>query len=149
MDTERIEKAAALFAAGFNCAQAVLAPFAAELDEEVALRLATGFGGGFARHGEVCGAVCGAVLAIGLKHGRGTLADMEARERAYQMAGAFMEAFRKKHGGVRCRDLIGYDLSNPEEYEAARKEDVFRRICPEFVRSAAGILQDLLLARCS
>lgn len=56
----RKEEAVQLFEGGFNCSQAVFSVFSNELsiDKEIALKIATGFGGG-ARNGELCGAVSG------------------------------------------------------------------------------------------
>ena len=66
----KVEKSANYFKNGFNCAQAVLAAFAEGfgLSEEMALKVATQFGGG-ARKGEMCGAVSGALMVLGLKFG--------------------------------------------------------------------------------
>ena len=67
----RAEKAAALFADGCNCSQAVFAAFADEfgLDEALAKRLACGLGGGVGRMREVCGAVSAAAMVLGMRSG--------------------------------------------------------------------------------
>jgi len=54
--------------AGFNCCQAILSTYGSELglDESLAKRIASGFGGGMARMGETCGPVTGAFMVIGL-----------------------------------------------------------------------------------
>ena len=54
------------FKQGYNCAQAVTLAFAHELkiDREYALKLVSGFGGGFGRMREVCGAVSGMVFVL-------------------------------------------------------------------------------------
>ena len=51
----------------YNCAQAVVVPFAeaAGIPEETAMRFASGFGGGM-RRASVCGAVTGGLMALGL-----------------------------------------------------------------------------------
>ena len=55
-----VNKAEKYFCSNFNCSQAVFTTFATELgmDEELALKISTQFGGG-ARKGEMCGAVSG------------------------------------------------------------------------------------------
>ena len=60
------EKALALHAQGFNCAQCVLSALGdyTGMDEKTALAISAGFGGGV-RCGEICGAVSGAVMALG------------------------------------------------------------------------------------
>jgi C_GCAxxG_C_C family probable redox protein len=64
------EKALSYFSNNFNCSQAVFTTFATEMgiDESLALKLATEFGGG-ARCGQMCGAVSGALMVLGLKYG--------------------------------------------------------------------------------
>lgn len=51
----------------YNCAQSVLIPFSEEagLDEEIAYRMASGFGSGM-KCGSVCGAITGGVMVLGL-----------------------------------------------------------------------------------
>ena len=67
---ERVEAARRLFQEGFNCAQAVVGAFypPEKREGQLALKLASGFGGGM-RRGEVCGAVSGAVMVLGMREG--------------------------------------------------------------------------------
>jgi C_GCAxxG_C_C family probable redox protein len=76
----RTEIATARFLSGYNCAQAVLDAFRDEtgLDEDLALKIATGLGAGMGRKQEVCGAVTGGILVLGLRHGRGRADDRSA-----------------------------------------------------------------------
>jgi C_GCAxxG_C_C family probable redox protein len=139
------ETAVGIFSRKFNCAQAVFASFGPQLglDEQTCLKLASPFGGGVARRGEICGAVTGGLLALALARG----ADDPARkEEVYQMAGEFLRRFESKHGKLCCRDLIGYDITTPAGHQVAVDNKVFVTICPELVRDAAGIVQDMLAA---
>ena len=60
------ELAESLFKTGLNCAQAVAAAFADEMnmDTELVKRLTIGFGGGIGRMREVCGTVSGMTFVI-------------------------------------------------------------------------------------
>jgi len=131
------------FDRNFNCAQSVLAAFAARfgLDEAVALKVAEPFGGGLARRGETCGAVTGALMALGLA--RGTVTP-ESKEQVYHLAQEFMRRFEDQRGSILCRDLLGYDLSQPDGLEKARLSGATRTVCPNVVREAAELLQDML-----
>jgi C_GCAxxG_C_C family probable redox protein len=137
------ETAATYFERKFNCAQSVLAAFAPGLgmDEQTALRLASPLGGGLARRGEVCGAVSGALLALGLARGSDTPAG---KEQTYRLAQDFLVRFEQRHGSLTCRELLGYDIRDPQERERASQAGVFTRLCPLFVSGAAGILQSML-----
>jgi C_GCAxxG_C_C family probable redox protein len=114
------------------------------LDRERALKVAGAFGGGMARMGEQCGAVTGAFMAIGLKYGKAKAGDEGARERTYELAREFVTRFRCRHASILCRELLGYDLGNPEEREAAHQKGLFDTLCPQLVRDATEILEQLL-----
>lgn len=131
------------FGQGFNCAQAVLAAFAESLglEETTALKLASPFGGGMARRGEVCGAVTGALMALGLT---GRAGAPEEKERAYALAQTFLRRFEERRGALRCRDLLGYDIGLPDERQAARDQGLFENVCPALVREAAEIVNSML-----
>ena len=106
-----------------------------------ALKLASPFGGGVARRGELCGAVTGALLALGLARG----ADKPAgKEEIYRLSQEFMRLFEEKHSSLLCRDLIDCDISTPAGYQSAAEKRVFTTICPGLVRDAAEIVQTLL-----
>jgi C_GCAxxG_C_C family probable redox protein len=147
MNQNSVEKAAQLFKVGYNCSQSVLAAHANELGlpEDLALRLATPFGGGMGRRGEVCGAVSGALMVLGLKAGNTDPQDKTAKERAYALACEFQERFQARHGAILCRELLGYDIGSPEALALARAEGRFTKRCPNFVRDAAAILDEMLV----
>jgi len=63
--------------------------------------------------------------------------------KAYELAQRFYKQFETWHGSVLCRELIGYDLSNPEELEIARKVKVFEEKCVNFVRKAIENLVEI------
>jgi len=124
----------------------VLSSFGEELglDHELALRIAGAFGGGMARMGEQCGAVTGALMVIGLKHGKTQAGDDGAREKTYELVGEFVKIFKSRHGSICCRELLGYDLSNPEGRKAAYEQGLFTTLCPQIVKNATEILEEIL-----
>ena len=128
----------AKFAAGGQCAQCTLVPWADALgyDEEELMHMAAAFAGGMFR-GETCGAVTGALMAIGLACG----GDMQRTE---ELAKAFQAAFIERFGSTICRELLGYDLSVPGELEKARESGKMLEQCSTQVRGASEILCELL-----
>ena len=135
------------FLAGYNCAQAVLYSFceALHFDEDVALRLACGFGAGMARKQEVCGAVSGGIIAIGLKHGRGEGQDRTPTEETYRRVRQLMSRFESKQGTCLCRNLLnGCDLNTPEGQQYFKQNDLLNRTCKPCVQSVVEILDDIL-----
>lgn len=114
------------------------------LDHELALKVAGALGGGMARMGEQCGAVTGAFMVIGLKYGKTKTEDDGARERTYELVGEFVKRFKSRHGSICCRELLGYDLSNPEGRKAAYEQGLFTTLCPQIVKNATEILEEIL-----
>lgn len=133
------------FENNFNCAQSVFTTFAVEegIPEELALKIATQFGGG-CRKGEVCGAVSGALMVLGLKYGHCHFYAPEEKAHAYGIGEEFMDRFIEKNGTVVCRELLGYDLTKPEEMAKIREQNLFDTICPRMVGSAVEIVQEML-----
>ena len=149
MAVNHAEKAEEYFRNHFNCAQAVFATYAVELglSEELALKIATQFGGG-ARKGEMCGAVSGALMVLGLKYGHYHFGNMEEKGRAYQLAEEFMNRFISAKGTVVCRELLGYDISKEEDKQKIRELNLFQTRCPEMIRCAALIVEQMLGENC-
>jgi len=147
----RVEQAVSCFKEGALCSQAVFATYAPQLglDRETAVRIATGFGAGMARLGETCGAVTGAFLVIGLKHGNVANwlveeKENKKKENTYRLVSELANRFQSRHGSIRCKELIGCDLGTPEGRKLADEQNVFRTLCPKFVRDAAEIIEELL-----
>ncbi len=133
----KTEEAVDMFLSGYNCAQSILHAFGPELglDEETALKIATGFGGGIGGSGEVCGAVTGGLLALGLKYGRGGQEEKAAAQQAYQKTGELMAAFERAHGSCLCRTLLGgIDLRTPEGMQQFKEQELHRKVCVGCVR---------------
>jgi C_GCAxxG_C_C family probable redox protein len=95
------------------------------------------------RMGETCGVVTGAYMALGLKYGP-TQDDPEAKAAMYAYIREFAEKFTANHPGLKCRELLGYDMSIAEEYEKAKQENLFKTVCPQLVRDASEILETML-----
>ena len=143
---DRSEQAAEYMRGGLNCAQSVVKAFAGELEteENAAVKMASSFGAGMARNGYVCGALSGAALVLGARYGFTDPAEPGARERIYAKVNALIEQFQKEHGTVLCRELLGIDPKNPEEWKRVREAGAFANQCPLFVQSAAKILDEIL-----
>ncbi len=141
-----VELAVACFREGFSCAQAVFSTYATEfgLDREKALAIAGAFGGGMGRLGEVCGAVTGAFMLIGLKHGKIRAEDDQARDTTYALVREFADKFKSRNGSIRCKELLGYDISTPEGLALAEERELFSTVCPKLVRDAAEIIEQML-----
>jgi len=142
----KVEKAVNCFKEGSCCSQAVLSVYAEEfgLSQEAALKISCGFGGGMGRMARTCGAVTGAFMVIGLKHGNAHTNDKQSREKTYDLVREFAFRFEERNGSIVCRDLLDCDISEPEGFRSAKEIGLFTSICPEMVRDAAEILEEMM-----
>ena len=139
------EKALKYFDNNFNCSQAVFTTFATELgmDEELALKLSTQFGGG-ARCGQICGAVAGALMVLGLTHGHSHAQDAKEKSDAYGLAVDFNERFCKLNGSIVCKDLLKYDITKSEDVAIIKEKMLFKSVCPKMIADATEIIEQIL-----
>lgn len=147
--TKRVEKAVEKFSKGFNCSQSVFSAFAPPLGilERHALRIAAGFGGGMGRLQEVCGAVTGAFMVIGARNGNTEAADTVRKGKTYEEVRAFEKRFRKLHGTILCRELLGLDLNTDEGQKQFKEKNLSGTVCSECVRDAAKILDETVFEK--
>lgn len=145
--TRHDERARELFMQGYNCSQSVLCAFSdvTGMDAELSARIACSFGGGLSRLREVCGTVSGAALVLGIACGYSDPADGAAKTAHYRLVQEFARRFREAHGSIVCRELLaGVDTRPGGDPEARSAEYYKKRPCPELVRSAAQILDEML-----
>lgn len=131
---------------GFGCTQALLLTYGPKfgIDPKNALKIATGFAGGMARMGGICGVITGAMMIIGLAYGKVEAGDDDAKEMTYYYIDEFIDEFRLRHPAITCKELIHLDLREPEGLRVFRQEKVMQTICPKFVKDAAEILDEIL-----
>ncbi|MFX1259806.1 MAG: C-GCAxxG-C-C family protein [Promethearchaeota archaeon] len=141
----KVEQAVSLFIEGFSCGQAILSTYATEfgLERELAIKAGTGFGAGFGRLGKTCGSVTSALLVLSLKYGPNKIDD-QAKNKTYGLVRRFIKRFEAVNGSINCNELLGYDLTTSEGLKKAIDNNLFKTICPNFVRSASEILEQLL-----
>lgn len=125
-----------------NCTQSVLLSYSREfnIDEMTALKIASGFGGGMAM-GKTCGAVTGAYMVLGLKVQSDRKTIQEIKTESKTAVRKFNELFIAKHGSLKCKKLLGVDISTPEGSVKANEKNLFDTVCTELVASAADIVE--------
>ena len=133
------------FKQGYNCAQAVVLAFADEIgiDENSAVKLISGFGGGFGRMREVCGAVSGMVAVLSYKEGYVDPTDNVTKMALYTKIQNLMNKFKNENGSYICGELLSLpDGASSSIPEARTTEYYKKRPCAELVGSACEILQN-------
>jgi C_GCAxxG_C_C family probable redox protein len=134
-----VEKAMKNFQSGYNCAESVLLALYEQIEPDVKSdlvpKIAGGFGGGIGRCGSICGALTGSIMAVGIKYASNDT-GVEKRAKAYANANILLKPFEQQQGTTLCRDLIKFDLSNPEEAAKARKEGAFDKVCVNLIKAS-------------
>ncbi len=144
----RVERAVELFKSGFNCSQAVFAAFAGDfgMDEETALKISAGLGGGVGRSREVCGAVCGASMLVGFKYGAVKGDDAGSKAKCYAVVQEIIAEFKKTNPTIICRELLSLgdgDFTDPNP-EARTQQYYKKRPCVQIVEDAARAVETVL-----
>lgn len=142
----RIESAVELFKKGFSCSQAIFSTFGKELglDRNVALKIASAFGGGMGRMGKTCGAVTGAFIVIGLKYGQIKVENKQAKDKTYSLVKEFVKQFEAHNNSTICKELLGCDIGTPQGMQIAIEKSLLNTLCPKLVKDAAEILEGIL-----
>lgn len=142
------EVAVALFEEGFNCAQAVSAAFCDEtgISKDTMVKLASGFGGGFGRLREVCGAVSGMVLVANMLYGYESPTDNETKMAWYKDIQSIILEFKARNGSYVCHELLNLPESDEKSPvpEKRTAEYYRKRPCKEIVGEAADILEKFI-----
>ena len=147
MKYDHTEKAVRLFSEGLNCAQAVFTAFSdvTGIDEELAKRLSSSFGGGMGRMREVCGTCSAMFMVAGILYGEGTEQDDKLKAEHYKRIQYLADEFRKEHDTIICRDLLKGLAVTSEPTPEKRTEQYYKvRPCAKFVKTAAEILDRYL-----
>lgn len=113
------------------------------LERVQALKLAAGFAAGM-RNAETCGAVSGALMVLGLRLCQDDCDTADGRQLLYTAINEFRSRFEERFCSTQCRHLLGCDIATKEGMKKAREENLFRTICPEIVRGASEILEQML-----
>lgn len=140
------EIAVDLFREGYNCAQAVLVAYSdqCKLTKEMAESMSAPFGGGLGRQREVCGAVSGMCMVLGLM----TKFDREnkhtARLTMYETTQKMCEKFKKHHGSIVCREILGERTDNNQNHTPSPRTAQYyaTRPCEKCIEDAAIILDE-------
>ena len=145
---QKVEAALANFnqGNGFNCSQSVLEVFSSDLglDSEIAYKVSGLFGGGIGKTGETCGAVTGALMALGLKYGSTELEDKVGRQKAAAVAQQFIEQFKIRNGSLKCKELLGIDISTDKGLEEIKEKRMAVSHCTALISDAVVIVEDLI-----
>lgn len=140
------ERAEQLLHQQYHCSQALFGAFAADLglDLKTAFKISTCFGGGM-RQGGTCGCITASLLVLGMALGFYDPQDREREVYGNQKTDEFIHRFSERMNGViNCRDILGKDISKPEELAIIRQEGLIYQKCPAALNVSIEVLEDIL-----
>ena len=142
----RVDDAGRFFTEGNSCSQAVFAAFAPSLgiDTRMALRLASGFGGGM-HIGSTCGAATGALFVLGQWYSDEDC-TRECRKSVMLAVETFLERFDSRVGATDCPAILECDVRTAEGRAIVQERGLRESRCLPAVRTAASILDEMLAA---
>lgn len=144
------DRAVELFKEGFNCSQSVFAAFCDEfgMDEQTALRVSAGLGGGVGRMREVCGAVSAGAMAAGMKYGATDGSDKQSKAETYKKVQEIAAEFKKTNPSIVCRELLGLSKADPISSNPNERNDNYykKRPCIKIVEDAAAATEKILFS---
>lgn len=142
MSVDTVDASREFFNSGFGCAESVLKAIAEAkgIQSDLIPRVASGFCGGIAHTGGMCGAVTGGIMALNITYGRNTTA--QSQELNYLKVQEFVQAFKLKYVTLNCYELTGCDLSTDKGKEQFNILNVHEK-CTEFTAEATRIVLEL------
>ena len=139
------EKAFKLLNEKYHCTQALFGAFANDLglDLKTAFKISTCFGGGM-RCGNTCGCITAGLLVLGMTFGFYNSSDTELEVYGNKKTEEFIRRFSEKmNGKVNCRDILGKDISIPDEMAEIRKHGLILQKCPAALGVSIEILEEM------
>ncbi len=140
------EKAEQLLHQQYHCSQALFGAFAEDfgVDLKTAFKISTCFGGGM-RQGSVCGCITASLMVLGMAMGFYDSQDKELEVYGNKKTTEFINRFTEKMSGkIKCRDILGKDISKPEEVVDIRKDGLIMQKCPHAISISIEILEEML-----
>ncbi len=129
---------------GINCAQAMFSVYGGKyfgVPRDLAIKAATGLGGGLGGLGKTCGTVSGAAMVLGMMY---EIGNPRSRGDIYALVREFTKRFVARHGSIACAELLGYNLGTEDGLRMIKEKGLFRSACPAIDQSAAEILEEML-----
>lgn len=130
------------FYQGYNCSQSVVLAFeeVLGLPRDILLRLSSGFGGGFGRMREVCGAFSGITMVMGALAGNTDPAKKSETYAKIQQAAERFKAGNGRKPSIICKEMLGLDKAEGTPIASERTPEYYKnRPCADLCRFAADL----------
>jgi C_GCAxxG_C_C family probable redox protein len=143
----RSQKVLQLFEQGANCAQSILAVYAnhKEIDDQLALRIGSGLGGGLGRKQYICGAVNAGAILISMEYGNSYLDEVNKKEKSGKKVNEFLSKIESELGDPNCSKLLNFDISSEAGKKNAKEMGLFEDVCTKCLSVVAIQLEKFLI----
>lgn len=127
---------------GRSCSEAIMLAFCQRmaLNPSMAVKLASGLGGGVGLSGHICGAALAGCLVIGACQGAVDPSQSYQRQQTYLLIQEYLECFQKSFGSSMCQDLCFARLGPGQGMAQVRQLDLVEQI----IATSAKQLDELL-----
>jgi len=138
-----IKKALDYFDSGYACSQSVLLAFSSEygLDEEIAKKISSTFGGGMGRLRQKCGALTGAFMVLGLEFGNTEPLDMETKLSAYAKVRELDKKADEIYGTTQCAEILKKYVKSTDDVKKRKHHQI---ICRKVVGDAVDLVFEFI-----
>lgn len=147
MEITRKQKAYNLFKAGHNCAQSVVMAFEdiLPLDRNQLEGVSLGFGGGFGRTRNLCGAVSAFAIVLGLYMSHSDDPKV-AKANMYKILQEMVAKFKERNGSDNCGELLKEVKNLTAGYLPQERDEEYYKIrpCIKFVLDSVEIIEEQL-----
>ena len=132
--TTRVEETIAKHDKGYNCAQAVACTYCdlVDVDDTTMFKMTEALGLGMGCMNGTCGAVSGACVLAGMKRSSGNLEKPDSKAQTYKLSREIVTRFEAQNQSSICIELKGTETGK------------VLRPCPDCIKDAAAIVEDLL-----
>lgn len=97
------------------------------------------------RQGGICGCITAALLVLGMAVGFYDSQDREQEVYGNKKTAEFIRLFTERMNGViLCRDILGKDISKPQDMAVIRQEGLILQTCPHAINISIEILEEML-----
>lgn len=145
--SQRIQIGYENFKKGYNCCQSVVLAFedVLGLDREKLLAVSVGFGGGFGRTRNLCGAVSAYAIVLGLYFGHDSDPHKDKAD-IYKRLQSLVALFKERNGSDNCAELLKNVKNLTSGYEPQVRDEEYYKVrpCVKFVTDSVEILSDYL-----
>ena len=83
-------------------------------------------------------------MVLGLKYGNYIENDFDQKTIIQEKSNEFRSKFLSKYPSCICKELLGYNISDPSDLEKILEKGLLENYCPYIVKDSIEILDELI-----